>query len=336
MSTVDAALLKRARALRSILRPTPVVRRELESAHLSAKLEYLNGIGSIKDRPAYWILHQGIARGEITRETTVIESSSGNFANALATFCRLLELPFIAVIDPNITTRNEAILRASCRAVVRVDTRDDTGGFLKTRLRKVRELCAEIPTSYWPNQYANPDGPAAHYRMTGDEICDEMQSLDYAFIGVSSAGTIAGLSRRLKEKFPNVKVIAVDAEGSVIFGGKPRKRFIPGIGASIVPEILADAIVDDVVHVSEIETVDACHELLAQHQLFVGGSSGAAYAAIKRTMPRLRGGTKPNILFLCCDRGTAYVDTVFNPTWREWLGHQSGPPSHRIAGEAGQ
>src|SRR5437867_2466749 len=102
--------------------------------------------------------------------------------------------------------------------VVKVEDRDDTGGFLKTRLQKVKELCATIPNAYWTNQYGNLDAIEAHYELTATEICADFDSLDYVFIGVSTAGTIAGVSRRLKEHYPNIRVIAVDTEGSAIFG----------------------------------------------------------------------------------------------------------------------
>jgi N-(2-amino-2-carboxyethyl)-L-glutamate synthase len=155
----------------------------------------------------------------------------------------------------------------------------------------------------------------AHYELTAAEICAEFDSLDYVFLGVSTAGTIAGVSRRLKEHYPNIQVIAVDTEGSAIFGGTPRKRHIPGVGSSIVPPLLSHARVDDVVWISERETVQACQELLTTHGLFVGGSSGTAFAAIKRYAARIPASKHPTVLFLCADRGTPYLDTVFDPIW---------------------
>src|SRR6266446_2396200 len=308
-------LATRLELLRKTLRPTPHVPLAMKGMDLFAKLEYVNPVGSIKDRAAYWILTRAAERGEICEETTVIESSSGNFAAALATYTHLVGLRFIPVIDPNISGTYECFLRRICPTVVKVEDRDDTGGFLKTRLQKVKELCATIPNAYWTNQYGNPDAIEAHYELTGTEICTDFASLDYVFIAVSTAGTIAGVSRRLKEHYPNIRVIAVDTEGSAIFGGAPRKRHIPGIGSSIVPPLLAYAEIDDVVWISERETVAACQELLTTHGLFVGGSSGTAFAAIKRYAPRMTGATPPTVLFLCADRGTPYLDTVFNPTW---------------------
>ncbi len=311
----ESGLVARLEQLRRILRPTPHVPLALRGVRLFAKLEYVNPVGSIKDRSAFWILKRAAERGEVCDETTVIESSSGNFASALAAFTRLVGLRFIPVIDPNISPTYESFLRRLCPTVVKVEHRDDTGGFLKTRLEMVEHLCATVPNAYWTNQYGNPDAAEAHYELTGGEICADFESLDYAFIGVSTGGTIAGVSRRLKERYPNVRIIAVDAQGSVIFGDTPRQRHIPGIGSSIVPPLLAEARIDDVVLVPERETAAACRELLATHGLFVGGSSGSAYAAVKRYAARFAGRRPPTVLFVCADRGTPYLDTVFDPTW---------------------
>lgn len=308
-------LATRLEQLRKTLRPTPHVPLAMKGMHLFAKLEYVNPVGSIKDRSAYWILKRAVERGDIDEGTTVIESSSGNFATALAAYTHLLGLRFIPVIDPNISGSYESFLRRFCSTVVKVEERDDTGGFLKTRLDMVQHLCASIPNAYWTNQYGNPDAMEAHYRLTAGEICADFHTLDYVFIAVSTAGTIAGVSRRLKEHFPRVKIIAVDSEGSVIFGGAPHKRHIPGLGSSIVPPLLAQARIDEVVMIPERETVAACQELLTSHGLFVGGSSGTAFAAVKHLAPKMRGARRPTVLFLCADRGMPYLDTVYDPAW---------------------
>ena len=287
----------------------------MEGMNLFTKLEYVNPVGSIKDRAAYWILKRAAERGEVCDETTVIESSSGNFAAALAAFTHLVGLRFIPVIDPNVSGTYESFLRRMCPTVVKVEDRDDTGGFLKTRLQMVKHLCGTTPNAYWTNQYGNLDAMEAHYELTAGEICADFESLDLVFIGVSTAGTIAGVSRRLKERYPKIRIVAVDTEGSVIFGSAPRKRHIPGVGSSIVPQLLSQAKIDDVVLISERDTVDACRELLTTHGLFVGGSSGTAFAAIKRYASRMAGAKRPTVLFLCADRGTAYLDTVFDPAW---------------------
>src|SRR5437588_599437 len=199
----------------------------------------------------------------------------------------------------------------------KVEDRDDTGGFLKTRLEMVKQLCDTIPNAYWTNQYGNPDAVEAHYELTAGEICADFASLEYVFIGVSTGGTIAGLSRRLKARYPKVRIVAVDTQGSVIFGDTLRKRHIPGVGSSIVPPLLSHASIDDVVLIPERETAAACRELLQIHGLFAGGSSGTVFAAVKRYATRMGGGKpkRPTVWFGWPDRGTPYLDTVFDPTW---------------------
>ena len=202
--------------------------------------------------------------------------------------------------------------------MIKVEERDTTGGYLATRLQRVRELMAAMGGAYWTNQYENADNMRAHYENTGGEICAAFDRLDYVFVGVSTGGTIAGLSHRLKEKFPDVKVIAVDAEGSVIFGNTPKRRLIPGLGSSIEPPLVKEAIIDDVVSVSELGTVQSCQELWCRHGLFAGVSSGTVYAAIKKYFSGMKR-RHSNVLFLCADRGTAYIDTVYSPQWQQKL-----------------
>src|SRR5438874_2359560 len=281
------SLVTRLEQLGKTLRPTPHVPLAVEHMNLFAKLEYVNPVGSIKDRPAYWILKRAAERREICDETTVIESSSGNFASALAAFTRLVGLRFIPVIDPNISGTYESFLRRACSTVVKVEDRDDTGGFLKTRLEMVKHLCDTIPNAYWTNQYGNPDAVEAHYQLTAGEICADFASLDYVFIGVSTGGTIAGVSRRLKERYPQVRIVAVDTQGSVIFGDTPRKRHIPGVGSSIVPPLVSQALIDDVIPIPERDTASACRGLPETHRTFPGGSSGTAFAAVERYAPNM-------------------------------------------------
>jgi cysteine synthase A len=179
----------------------------------------------------------------------------------------------------------------------------------------VKELLVEIPNSYWVNQYANPYNAEAYYYTLGLELCSELDRIDYIFLGVSSGGTITGVSKRIKEKYPNAKVIAVDVEGSVIFGGKPQKRTIPGIGSSMVPTILKEAKIDDVVIVGEIATIVMCHELLEKHMILAGGSSGSVLAAIKEYFFNKTFVTKPNVIAVLPDRGERYANTIFNKSW---------------------
>jgi 2,3-diaminopropionate biosynthesis protein SbnA len=324
-SRAGRTLLDRTTRLRAGLTETPLLALADDRLDLVAKLEFCNPTGSAKDRSALWILEQAIRRGDVTGATTVVESSSGNFAIALATYCRALGIPFVPVIDPNCNRATENFLRTLCARVEKVRERDATGGYLATRLDRVRELLTELPGAYWPNQYANPDAMDAHYRFTGGELCRGLARLDYLFVGVGTAGTLAGLSRRVTEAFPRCTVVAVDSLGSAIFGGPPARRLIPGIGSSIVPPLTQLARVDDVVIVPESRTVRACHALLERHGLFAGGSTGTVYDAIQTYFaghaPRR---SRPVVAFLAADRGQAYADTVYNPAWARQLTGEPG------------
>jgi cysteine synthase A len=315
LSSPSQGLLRRIDRLGHLLRPTPLATLAFPGVRLHAKLEYANPVGSVKDRTAYWILKRAAERGEIDEETTIIESSSGNFAAALAAYARLLGLQFIPVIDPHILPSNEAFLRRMCRTVVKVDRPDENGGYLKTRLQAVQDLRASTPRAFWPNQYGNTDGMDAHYHLTGRELCDALPVIDYAFIGVSSGGTIAGLSRRLKEHCPGVTIVAVDAVGSVIFGGAARPRHIPGIGAGIVPPLLAHARIDEVARIGERDTALACRELVWEHGLLAGGSAGSAFAAVRQYASAGRLPLGATVVFVCADGGAGYIDTVLDDHW---------------------
>ncbi|WIY62271.1 2,3-diaminopropionate biosynthesis protein SbnA [Bacillus arachidis] len=296
---------------------TPMVQltsKDLCNVNLFVKLEGNNPTGSVKDRAAAHILETLLQKGDIDKDTTIIESSSGNFGIALASYCKRVGLKFICVVDPKILPVNEMIIRSLGATVIKVTEPDNSGGYLITRLEKVNELRNSIANSYWINQYGNKLVANAYYETVGKQICNEIE-VDYIFLGVSSGGTITGISNCVKEKFPKSKVIAVDMEGSVIFGLQPQNRSIPGIGSSIVPDILKDSIIDDVVIISEKTSIEMCKELLSEHAIFAGGSSGAVYGAVKNYFKDKNYVKKPNVVTLFADRGDRYFDTIYNEEW---------------------
>lgn len=282
--------------------------------NLYTKLEYENCFGSIKDRPALYIIKNAILSGLINEESTIVESTSGNFGLALAGICKTLGIKFIPVIDPNISAQKEQLLRLLSHSVIKVTERDETGGYLLNRIKVVREFLENDPRAYNPNQYENPNNYLSYYYTLGEEVCNSFDRLDYAFISVSSCGTIIGLSQRLKEKFPNIRIVGVDVEGSMIFSSKPKNRKLSGLGASKQSPLIHNALIDEAVILSEKEIVHGCHELLNKHSLLVGASSGAAYAAAKRVLTR-SGNSNTNALFITPDSGNSYLDTVFSQEW---------------------
>ncbi|MDD5527961.1 MAG: 2,3-diaminopropionate biosynthesis protein SbnA [Patescibacteria group bacterium] len=297
---------------------TPMVKiepRDLGQINLYAKLEFYNPTGSVKDRAAFHILKKALKLNKINKDTSIIESSSGNFGVSLSAYCKEFGLKFYCVVDPQICTANEYLIKTLGAKMVKVTEPDENGGYLLNRIKKVKELLKKIPNSYWVNQYRNPYNSEAYRETLGKEICNELDEVDYAFLGVSSGGTITGVSQKIAEKFPMAKIIAVDMVGSVIFGGRPQKRYIPGIGSSMVPDILKDAHINEVITIDEASTIEMCHELLREHNLFIGGSSGSVFSAVKKYFSGKKFKKKPNVVVVFADRGDRYINTVYNEDW---------------------
>mgnify|MGYP004679110831 CR=1 FL=1 len=280
------------------------------------KLEAYNPSGSMKDRAAVHILEEARKKGIVNEETTIIESSSGNFGVALAMVCKAYGLKFICVIDKNTNRTIEELLKKYDTQIIKITEADDYGGYLLNRLKKVKEILTINTNIYWINQYENILN-AESYSLLADELLRDVNHPDYIFIPVSSGGTITGISRRIKEKSPNTKIIAVDSQGSIIFGGKAQKRHIPGMGSSIVPPILKYAQIDDVSIVDERDMVGECRKFFNKSGMMIGGSSGACLIAIERYCNEHAIPVEATIVTVFPDRGERYSETIYNQDWCE-------------------
>lgn len=278
---------------------------------LFAKLEMFNPGGSIKDRVARSIITKALADGRIDQATTIIESSSGNLGIGLAQVCRYFGLRFICIVDSRTTNQNIQILRAY-GAEVEIISQPDPD-LLTARIKRVHALQASIPNSFWCNQYANLHNPMAHYATMSEILASLPSAPDYLFCATSSCGTLRGCAEYIREQGLSTKVIAVDALGSVIFGGQPGQRLIPGHGASRIPELFQPDLAAEVVYVSDADCVAGCHSLLDQEAIFAGGSSGGVIRAIAQMLPNMP--ANATCVAILCDRGERYLDTVFNHAW---------------------
>jgi len=283
---------------------------------LYAKLEGLNPGGSTKDRPAKSIIEHGIRAGRIGPGTVVIESSSGNMGIGLAQVCAIYKLRFICVVDPKTTAQNLSLLRVYGAEIDMVHEPDaTTGEYLQARINRVRHLLDATPNSFWPNQYSNVNNPLAH-RQTMREIMDEVGGeVDYLFCATSTCGTIRGCSELLRESGAKTRVIAVDAQGSVIFGGNSSKRLIPGHGAAVRPDLYRPGMVDDCIHVTDTDCVVGCRRLVQQEGILAGGSSGAVMMAVEYARELIAPGSI--CVVILPDRGERYLDTIYSDEWVE-------------------
>jgi 2,3-diaminopropionate biosynthesis protein SbnA len=278
------------------------------------KLEMMNPGGSSKDRPALFIMQEAIRRGEISSGTTIIESSSGNMGVSLAQICRYLGLRFICVVDPRTTANHLKLIRSLHGEIELVEQADPVSGdYLPARIARVKQLQQEIEDCYWTNQYSNPSNYLAHYHTTMPEILEVLPQVDYLFCGVSSCGTIRGCAERIRENDQSTKIIAVDAVGSVIFGGMKGPRQFPGLGAALSPPIHRNELVDHIIHVTEKDCVEGCLELVRSEAIVAGASSGGVIAAVKKMQSELENGAI--CVAILPDRGERYLDTVYNEEW---------------------
>ncbi|MFF9511287.1 2,3-diaminopropionate biosynthesis protein SbnA [Streptomyces sp. NPDC014724] len=298
---------------------TPLV--ELEKllpdfgSRVFGKIERFNPGGSIKDRSALGMLREAIRSGEVQPgRSVIVESSSGNLAVGLAQICRYYGLRFVCVVDAKTTEQNLAILRAFSAEVEVVTERDElTGEYLPVRLRRVRELVASIDGAYWPNQYASLLNPKAH-ETTMREIEEALDGkVDYLFCSVSTFGTLRGCRDHIRARGLDTTIVAVDAQGSAIFGLESTQRLIPGHGASVVPPLMDASAADEVVHISDLECVVACRRLIAREAVLAGGSSGATVAALWKFKDRVPRGSHCVLVFP--DGGDRYLDTIYSDNW---------------------
>ena len=292
---------------------------------LFAKMEGFNPGGSAKDRPALHILREAMRTGAVKPGTVVVESSSGNLGIGLAQVCGYLGLRFICVVDPKTTAQNLHILKAYGAEIDLVSEPDPvTGEFLQARIDRVHTLLRTIEDSFWTNQYANLANAQAHYRTTMHEIATELDSrVDYVFVATSTCGTLRGCAEYVRDHRLDTRIFAVDARGSVIFGGKSAKRLIPGHGASRRPELYQDGLADECLRVTDLDCVVGCRRLVGTEAILAGGSSGGVVMAVEQVKDRLPRGATCVVIFH--DRGERYLDTIYSD---EWVAEHFGDIAH--------
>ena len=244
--------------------------------NIFAKVESYNPAGSIKDRAAYEMILDAINKGGITKDTTLIEPTSGNTGIAIAYIARKLGLRCILTMPETMSVQRRQIL-ASYGAELEL-TPGSEG--MKGSIRRANELLKEIPNSLILGQFENPANPLAHYKTTGPEIYSQLNGkVDLFIAGVGTGGTISGAGKYLKEK-TNVKVLAVEPATSAVLSGNPSgKHGIQGIGAGFIPNTLDTKIYDGIRLIETEEAIEKAKEVRDLEGLSVGISSGAALAA---------------------------------------------------------
>ncbi len=290
---------------------TPLIR--IKNTKIYAKLEQFNPGGSIKDRTALYLIEEAEKEGRIDRSTTIIEPTAGNTGIGLALIATQKGYKFIAVVPERFSEEKQIIMKALGAKIVHTPTE---GGMMGA-IAKAKELQNTIPNAYIPEQFSNPANPKAHYETTGPEIRKELGKIDFLIAGMGTAGTIIGAGKYLKEKNPEIKIIAVEPKGSAFTSDKKESHKIEGIGVEKenLSNFIDSSIIERSIVVQDEDAHAAVLELASKHGMLVGSSSGAAFWAAKKIASEH---PEKNIVTIFPDAGERYLTKNIYGDFNEW------------------
>ena len=289
-----------------IVRVNNLIKKDELKADVLAKLEYFNPAGSVKDRIAKEMILEALEKGLINENTTLIEPTSGNTGIGLSAVATALNLKIIITMPETMSVERRNLMKAYGAELVLTPGSEG----MKGAIAKAKELASQIENSFIPGQFENPANPTAHYKTTGPEIYEQTEGkVDIFVAGVGTGGTISGIGKYLKEKNPEVKVVAVEpASSPVLSTGKGGAHKIQGIGAGFVPETLDTKIYDEIITVENEDAFATGKEMAKTEGILVGISSGAALYASKELAKREENAGK-TIVVLLPDGGDRYLST---------------------------
>lgn len=289
-----------------LLQLTHIEKKEQTKATILAKLEYLNPAGSVKDRVAKMMLDEAERDGTLTKDSVIIEPTSGNTGIGLAAVAAARGYQIIIVMPDTMSVERRQLMKAyGAKLILTEGVRG-----MKGAIEKAEELAKETPGGLLAGQFVNPSNPKAHYETTGPEIWEDTDGkVDVFVAGVGTGGTITGVGRYLKEKNPEIEIVAVEPSGSpVLSKGTSGPHGLQGIGAGFVPDILDTGIYDRIITVTEEEAYHASRQIGQKEGVLVGISSGAALSAAVSLakQPEYEG---KRIVVLLPDTGDRYLST---------------------------
>ena len=289
-----------------LVRVNNLIKKDELKVDVLAKLEYFNPAGSVKDRIAKEMILDALEKGLINENTTLIEPTSGNTGIGLSAVATALNLKIIITMPETMSVERRNLMKAYGAELVLTPGSEG----MKGAIAKAKELASQIENSFIPGQFENPANPTAHYKTTGPEIYEQTEGkVDIFVAGVGTGGTISGIGKYLKEKNPEVKVVAVEpASSPVLSTGKGGAHKIQGIGAGFVPETLDTKIYDEIITVENEDAFATGKEMAKTEGILVGISSGAALYAAKELAKREENAGK-TIVVLLPDGGDRYLST---------------------------
>lgn len=273
-----------------------------EGVHLFAKCEYLNPGGSVKDRLGENFVSRALASGKLKPGGTLIEPTAGNTGIGIALAAIGKGIHVIFCVPEKFSAEKQIMMKALGAEVVHTQTEKGMEG----ALAKARQLLAEIPGSYCPNQFANPENPGTYSETLGPELWKDLKGNISVFVaGAGTGGTFTGTAEFLKQKNPKIKTVVVEPVGSILNGGKPAPHRTEGIGMEFIPGFVKTELFDAIHTVSDDDAFRRLREVAAQEGLLVGSSSGAAlHAALEEAA---QAGPGSNIVVLFPDSSDRYL-----------------------------
>ena len=284
---------------------TPVVRlaKLFPNANVWMKLEKANPGGSIKDRIALAMIEDAEKKNLINKDTEIIEPTSGNTGVGLAMVAAIKNLNLTLVMPESMSLERRALMKAYGANLVLTPKELGLGG----TIAKAKEMVAENKNAWMPSQFTNPANPEIHHKTTAQEVVNDFpDGLDYLITGVGTGGHITGMAEVLKEKFPSIKVLAVEPTGSsIISGGEPGPHKLQGIGPGFFPETFNKDIIDGAVKITNEEAFEEVRNIAKTEGILVGISTGASLAAVRKQLATLKG--EEVILTMNYDTGERYL-----------------------------
>ncbi len=285
-----------------------------------AKLEYFNPTGSVKDRMALYMVEDAERKGLLKPGGTIVEGSSGNTGAALAMIAAVKGYRCIITMPDKVSDEKKDLIRA-LGAEVLVAPTEAAADSPQSYYSVARRIAAETPNAWYPDQYNNPTNIEAHYYSTGPEIWMQTAGqIDYLVAGIGTGGTLSGAGKYLKEKKPDIKIVAVDPEGSVFYGyfktGKlprPHVYKVEGIGEDYLVKAVDFGLIDDMIQVSDKDSFLTARRLAKEEAIFAGGSSGSALSAALKLAADIADGQ--NIVVIFPDSGSRYLSKLYNDAW---------------------
>ena len=270
------------------------------------KLERANPGGSIKDRIGLAMIEDAERRGLVTADTVIVEPTSGNTGIALAMVAAVKGYRLILTMPESMSLERRRYLAALGAELVLTPKEKGMPGAIE----QAQDLLRELPNAWMPQQFENPANVEIHRRTTAQEILNDFpEGLDYLITGVGTGGHITGCAEVLKEKFPNLKVLAVEPTGSpVLSGGQRGPHPIQGIGAGFVPAVMNTTILDGIVQIAHENAFKFAVRCVKEEGIFIGISSGASLAAVAQKLPEIPDGSR--VLTFCYDTGERYLSVA--------------------------